>query len=144
MDWLIFYSLSFIGVPYKYSGESPMEGMDCSAFVQEILKSAGAHPKPGVDLTAQGLYDALESSASSGVHQPGAIAFFGKNVLNITHVGFMIDSYRMVEAGGGGSRVVDLKSACENKAYIRVRPIKNRSDLVAVLKPSYSSIGLTR
>ena len=30
---------SFLGIPYKWGGRSPMEGLDCSHLVCEILRS---------------------------------------------------------------------------------------------------------
>lgn len=144
MDWLILYAMSFVGRPYSWGGQTPMGGFDCSGITQELLKSAGAHPKPGEDLTAQGLYDALEPNASHNVQIAGSLAFFGASVLKISHVGFMIDSYRMVEAGGGGSAIKTEADAIRAEAFVRIRPLKNRRDLVAVLRPSYSAIGMTR
>ena len=40
----------------------------------------------------------------------------------------------MIEAGGGGSRVTDLENAIKYNAFVRVRPIARRSDLVAVIE----------
>jgi hypothetical protein len=48
----------------------------------------------------------------------------------------------MIEAGGGGSKCVDKKTARAHQAMVRVRLIKNRSDLVAVIWPGYAGVGV--
>lgn len=118
-----------------------MQGLDCSGLVQEILATVGEDP-PG-DQTAQGLFDYFgeQGRASWNECSLGSLVFFGKSVTKITHVGFCIDSYRMVEAGGGGSRTRTKKDAEIQNAFVRIRLIKNRSDIVAILRPYYRRIG---
>lgn len=140
MEHLIDYAKSFLGKPYIWGGEHPCIGFDCSGLVQEILKSAGLDPQG--DQTAQGLHDYFESSSTHGVYAAGSLAFYGKSVTEITHVAFCIDPYRMIEAGGGDSSCVDTVSAVRKGAFVRMRLITARKDLVAILKPRYSTIGL--
>lgn len=140
MELLIRYAMCFVGLPYKWAGDDAIAGFDCSGLVQEILASAGLDPKG--DQTAQGLYDHFAKNSTHGVYGPGVLAFFGKSVREITHVAFCVDSYRMIEAGGGGSKTLTLNDAVTQNAYVRMRLIKNRSDLVATLKPQYTSIGV--
>lgn len=140
MDALLNYAYSLLGRPYIWGGDDPMRGFDCSGLVQEILASAGMDP-PG-DQTAQDLFNYFEKTAAWNRYGAGAIAFYGKSVTQITHVAFMLNGYQIIEAGGGGSRTVDESAAIEQNAFIRVRLLKHRPDLVAVLKPVYSSIGL--
>jgi cell wall-associated NlpC family hydrolase len=140
MDLLIRYAMSFVGLPYRWGGDDPMEGFDCSGLVQEILASAGMDP-PG-DQTAQALYDHFEKTGTVGAVGPGVLAFYGQSVRKITHVGFCIDQYRMVEAGGGGSRTINLKAAVDQNAYVRIRLVTTRKDLVATINPRYKPIGV--
>lgn len=140
MQILIQYALQFVGVPYKWGGASPLEGLDCSGLVQVILRSAGEDPVG--DQTAQALYTAFEKTGRYGVCAPGSLAFFGKDLKHITHVAFCLDGYRMIEAAGGGSTTVDMKTAIKQEAFVKVSLIKSRSDLVAFIKPSYNKIGL--
>ena len=140
MDELLAYARSFVGVPYVWGGEHPMDGYDCGGFVQEVLASAG-EDKLG-DQTAQGIYDHLIETGTPGAMGAGVIAFFGKSVMKITHVAFCVDGYRMLEAGGGGSRTLTREDAIRDHAMVRERLIKNRRDLVATIKPQYNKIGL--
>jgi cell wall-associated NlpC family hydrolase len=132
--------MSFVGKPYRWGGDTPMTGFDCSGYVQELLRFAGEDP-PG-DQTAQSLYDTLSKNSHHGVFQAGAIAFYGKDLRTITHVAFCVDSYRILEAGGGGSKTTTEQAAIQAKAYVRGNLIKYRSDFLCVIKPNYLKIGL--
>jgi cell wall-associated NlpC family hydrolase len=140
MNHLLDYAKSFLHVPYRWGGDNPVTGLDCSGLVQMILASVGMDPTG--DQTAQGLYDVFEKTGSLGVYGPGSLVFFGESVLKITHIAFCLDSYLMIEAGGGDHTVKSISDAVTKNAFVRMRLIKSRRDLVAVVKPRYSTIGL--
>lgn len=139
MDILRAYCLQFTGLPYRWGGDDPMKGFDCSGFVQEALASVGLD-LPG-DQTAQALYDHFAKDGTWGVYGCGSLAFYGAAANKITHVAIMIDTYRIFEFGGGGSKTNTLEDASNQNAYGRIRLLKNRKDLVAVIKPKYTTIG---
>lgn len=141
MEILKNYALSFLGTPYKWAGSFPGVGIDCSGLVLELLKSVGEAP-PG-DTTAQGIFNYLSENgrATYDTSGLGTVVFFGASVTAITHVGLMLDNYRFIEAGGGGSSVNTLDDAIKKEAYVRIRLLTNRKDLVGSLKPRYNKIG---
>lgn len=142
MDLLIAYAMTFVGTPYKYAGNNPLQGgMDCSGFVGEVLRFSGLVGNKE-DLTAQELYDRFESSGSLGSRSAGSLAFYGKSVTQITHVAFMVDQYRILEAGGGQSSTVSIEDAAAKNAMVRGRLVNYRQDLVATVKPRYALIGM--
>lgn len=128
------YAISFVGQPYRWGGDDPVAGFDCSGLVQEILASIGHDPKG--DQSADALYRHFKKTATLDKRQCGSLAFYGSEA-KVTHVGFMVDNFRMVEAGGGGSKTLTKEDAIAQNAYVRIRPISNRNDLVAVLYPAY-------
>ena len=137
MQRLIDYAMQFVGGPYKWGGDDPMAGFDCSGFIQELLASVGEDP-PG-DQTAHSLYRYFKrygTIRTSTAPYPGNLAFFGSEN-QVGHVSMCIDSHRIIEAGGGGRNVKTIEDAKKYNAYIRVRPIDLRSDLVAVIGPNY-------
>lgn len=134
MELLRQYALSFVGLPYRWGGDDSIEGFDCSGAAQEILASVGMDP-PG-DQTAHGLYHHFKNHHKSRTIECGSLLFFG-SPSKIVHVGFAIDNFRMVEAGGGDSRTVDRDAAVRQNAYVRVRPYTSRSDFVAAFLPLY-------
>lgn len=133
------YALSFLGTPYKFGGANRLTGLDCSEFVQELLRSVGMDP-PG-DQTAQALFDHFSQKGDWGKTQAGALAFFGKDAKSITHVAMLLDQYRIIEAGGGDSTTSSLQDAQQKGAMVRIRLLKFRKDLVAVIRPQYIHIG---
>jgi cell wall-associated NlpC family hydrolase len=140
VELLIQYALSFVGKEYRWGGDDPIHGWDCSGLVQELLASVGMDP-PG-DQTAQALFDHFEKVSEWNRYGAGALVFYGKSVREITHVAMMVDSYRIIEAGGGGSATVSSEVAARQNAYVRIRHISRRKDIVALLRPRYSTIGL--
>jgi cell wall-associated NlpC family hydrolase len=135
---LFMYAMSFVGVPYRWGGDNPISGFDCSGLVIELLQSCGVLPF-GFDTTAQGLYTYFASEHGTPALQNtfGALSFYGKSNKSITHVGFCIDEHRMIEAGGGDSNVRDRTAADAKCAFVRIRPIHFRKDYVATLMPNY-------
>jgi cell wall-associated NlpC family hydrolase len=132
------YAMQFVGVPYRWGGDDPMQGFDCSGLAQELLASVGEDP-PG-DQTAHTLYRHFKKHGrdwNDGQRpQAGCLAFYGSEY-KVTHVAMCIDDYRMIEAGGGGSNTTSVMLASSHNAYVRIRPINSRSDLVSVIRPNY-------
>jgi cell wall-associated NlpC family hydrolase len=135
MKLLVEYAMSFVGQPYRWGGDDPIEGFDCSGLVQEILASVGADPAG--DQTAQTLFEHFRRQGRISPSAPGAIVFYGKNRDLVTHVAFCIDRYRVVEAGGGGAKIKTRSDAAEANAFVRVRPFDHRPDIVAIWMPEY-------
>jgi cell wall-associated NlpC family hydrolase len=136
---LVSSAMHFLNIPYLWGGDD-FSGYDCSGLVQEILAMVGADP-PG-DQTAQALFNhfSQEPNYVSRDPQAGAVVFFGSNHKSIIHVGFMIDKYKMIEAAGGGSHITSTRDAVKFNAYVKIRPIKRRKDLLAILMPDYDNI----
>lgn len=141
MDFLLLELLQYLGTPYKWGGSNPVEGFDCSGFVQWVLKSSGSDPKG--DQTAQALYNELTKKRSPTNQQKlGTIVFYGESVTKITHVAIAIDPYRVIEAGGGDSLTITREDAAKANACVRIRLVNARNDLVARVHPDYSKIGV--
>jgi cell wall-associated NlpC family hydrolase len=131
--------LSYLHIPYIWGGENPNLGLDCSGFVIDVLKTVGELPNK-YDNTAQGIYEAFVKNSKPKQVGLGALCFYGSSSKSITHIGIMIDDFRVVEAGGGGSSVKTLKISIEQNARIRIRPYGYRNDLQAVLMPEYKGL----
>lgn len=126
--------MTYLGLPYRWGGDDTILGYDCSGLAQELLAILGLDPKG--DQTAQGLYYSLKLSCEPMSRlDTGTLVFFGSSNENITHVGVMIDSKTMIEAGGGNSKTTSEAMAASQNAYVRLRPYNRRSDIVAMLTP---------
>lgn len=139
IDNMIDYAFRLIGTPYKWGGSNPISGIDCSGLCQELLQSIG-EDFPG-DQSAQAFYDLFMSK--NGVLQPnkvglpGAFAFYGKSDKEISHITFMINTWQTVGADGGGSKVNNIHDADFMNAFVKIRPVDYRQDLVAIVMPNY-------
>jgi cell wall-associated NlpC family hydrolase len=126
-------TLSFLSLPYKWGGDDPIKGFDCSGLIQELYAMIGLDPKG--DQTAQALYEYFKTRSKESHRGCGALVFYGKSTLAITHVGMMVDDQTIIEAGGGGSNTHTLEDAAKQNAFVRLRPYNHRQDIVSVLYP---------
>jgi cell wall-associated NlpC family hydrolase len=126
--------MKMLFIPYRWSGDDPILGFDCSGGVQEILATMGLDPEG--DQTAQQLYNHFLSRHTPREFGPGSLAFYGKSLTEITHIAIGISPKLIFEFGGGDARTIDEPSAARQNAYGRIRPLNRRRDLVAVLTPT--------
>lgn len=133
LDFAIKYAFSFVGKPYKWGGEEPNAGFDCSGYVQEILRAVGVD-KPG-DQNSAALYRVFKEHSIECLETipAGSLCFFGSSKRRISHVSYAIGNELILEAGGGGSLVENIDDAIAARAFVRMRPITFRRDLVAVV-----------
>lgn len=133
---VVAYAKLFVGKPYIWGGSGPI-GFDCSGFAQEVLSAFGMDP-PG-DQSAQGLHDHYVRQENGEQSQigPGALVFYGKSEREISHVALMISSWQAIGANGGDATCTDAASASKKAAFIKIRPLKYRKDIVAVIMPRY-------
>lgn len=122
---------SLYGTPYRWTGDDPMAGFDCSGFVIEVLKSAGRLPGPG-DWTAKQLYPMFKA-----VQDPteGCLVFWGKTADGIYHVEFCLDETFSIGASGGDEKTITEADAIKSNAYIKVRPFRNRPGIFGFNDP---------
>lgn len=130
---MVEYLMHFIGLPYHWGGDDPIESYDCSGLTVEGLKSVG-FLKNNDDMTAQGLYNISPKTTEAA---EGVLAFHGKDKEHITHVGICINKSQMLEAGGGNEDTTTPEIASKQNAFIRIRTIKSRGDLVGFADPFY-------
>lgn len=127
------YCLQFVGLPYFWGGDDPMEGFDCSGLVQELYHYLGMAPRR--DCTALYLYNFFKNDSYIGVKKLGALAFYGKSMSEISHVAMFLDDIRIIEAGGGNAMTISREKASAQNAFIRVRAFDRREDLLTILTP---------
>jgi len=133
-DMAVDYALKFVGLPYRWGGDDPIQGFDCSGFVIEVGKAFGLLPRDG-DWTAHSLRD-MWKSYSVGNPYKGCCVFYGRQADDrIIHIEFCLDHYLAVGASGGGSATVTIENAIQRNAYIKIRPIKSRSNIRGYADP---------
>ena len=92
----------YLGTRYRYGGESPTEGFDCSGFVQFVY---GRH---GLELPRTSYLQASAGRAASGeitALQPGDLMFFSSGGRRVDHVAIYAGDGRVIHATSGAGRV---------------------------------------
>lgn len=88
-------SMTFLNSPYVWGGKTKF-GTDCSGFVQTVFKIYGKI------LPRDAYEQALEGIEVTGFKNSkiGDLAFFGKKIDAITHVGIIISANKIIHSSG--------------------------------------------
>lgn len=119
---VIDYAVQFIGTPYVWAGNSLTTGVDCSGFVNEVMKNFGiALHRSSYDMASNGV--PVEKSDL----QAGDLVFFNANGSGgISHVGIAMGDGQYIHASNGASYGVvisDLNSSYSSRSYVTARRV---------------------
>jgi cell wall-associated NlpC family hydrolase len=137
-DIFIKIAWEFLGRPYRWGGDDPMAGFDCSGLVVECLKSVGRLPWIG-DWTAQGLRARFTDREVPGPCR-GCLVFWVNEDGRAVHVEICLNDALAIGASGGGRVTRTGQDAIEQNAYIKVRPIASRGGEKVFLDPFARSV----
>ena len=103
---VIFYSLSMVGINYRWGGASPQTGFDCSGLVSHVFRQIAGLVLPR-DSYAMAR---LGSPVSVEDLKPGDLVFFNTMRRPFSHVGIYLGDKRFVHAPAAGKtvHVVDM------------------------------------
>lgn len=121
---------SFLNVPYRWGGDDPLEGIDCSGLALEGLKAVGIVPRE-LDTTAHLLlhqiFADLPVVTDEKKLRAGMLVFWAHPGLPIHHVEIVwaafADRTLTIGASGGGSRTVDRAAAVRDNAFVKIRRV---------------------
>lgn len=99
VDGLISNALSLIGVKYKYGGNTPSTGLDCSGFVRYVFKETTGIQLPR---TSNAMSQAGSSINKSEI-QAGDLVFFNTRGASYSHVGIYLGDNKFVHAPSSGA-----------------------------------------
>jgi cell wall-associated NlpC family hydrolase len=108
-------ALSLSGTPYKFGGNSPDTGFDCSGFVRYVFSQAANLTLPhGARAISQ-----LGKSIPVEQLQPGDLVFFNTLKRAFSHVGIYLGDGRFIHApsSGGGVNIVSMNDAYWAKRF---------------------------
>ena len=107
----------YIGTRYRYGGDTPAEGFDCSGFVQYVFG------RQGVELPRTSRLQASAGEplplAVDSLH-PGDLLLFASTGARVNHVAIYAGNNRIIHSTAGAGRVVydDLTSP-RGKWYLK-------------------------
>ena len=94
------HALGLVGTPYRYGGNTPDSGFDCSGLIGYVYKSrAGVAPPRTVAMLGD-----FGQSVSAGDLRTGDLVIFGAG-RNPTHAGIYVGEGRFVHAPSTGGTV---------------------------------------
>jgi len=94
------YALGLVGTPYRYGGNTPEAGFDCSGLIGHVFQTRASLPPPRTtaELTFWG------RSIPQEVLQTGDLVLFGKGAV-ANHAGIYVGGGRFVHAPSTGGMV---------------------------------------
>lgn len=100
-DKLVEVARSMLGTPYRYGGDSPRHGFDCSGLVQYTYQKAGLE----LPRTTGQQYRSVQHIPSRAL-RPGDLIFFSsKSNRFVSHVGIYLGDNRFIHAPSSGKQV---------------------------------------
>lgn len=107
---ILFRAISLVGVPYRYGGNTPEGGFDCSGLVNYVFRDV-----MGINLphSAAEMNQLNLTSISQDNLVGGDLLFFHDDSDRIAHVGIYVGEQRFVHApnNGGTVRLDNLNQA---------------------------------
>lgn len=95
------HALRFVGVPYRYGGDSPEAGFDCSGLVWRVYQQAAGIPLPRDTHAISQVGEAIAREEL----QPGDLVFFNTLHRPFSHVGIYLGEERFIHAPSQGGAV---------------------------------------
>lgn len=127
------YIWAFLGTPYRWGGDDPLAGFDCSGLVIEVLTGVGILPH-GFDATAEGLYQRFKVNEVEKGYA-GCLCLWFNATGKMTHVEMMVDDGHTIGASGGGSATTSTDAAAAQNAFVKLRPLGYRGSRYILVDP---------
>jgi cell wall-associated NlpC family hydrolase len=98
---LVLRAMTLLGINYKFGGNTPETGFDCSGFVRYVFKEGlgVALPRRAEEISQKGQRVSMEQLV------PGDLVFFNTLKRTFSHVGIYIGNNQFVHAPSSGSGV---------------------------------------
>lgn len=98
---VLMQALSLTGIQYKYGGNSPETGFDCSGFVRYVFSQATKITLPP---TARAISQ-MGKTVKKEELQPGDLVFFNTLKSAFSHVGIYMGNNKFIHSPSSGGKV---------------------------------------
>lgn len=98
---LAMQAMGMLGIHYKYGGDTPESGLDCSGFVRYIFQEAWGKtlPRTALELSRIGKHIGKDDL------QPGDLVFYNTLKRGFSHVGIYLGDRKFIHAPSVGGEV---------------------------------------
>lgn len=124
-ETLINNAMQLIGVRYRWGGNTPQSGLDCSGFVRYVFNDTFGFllPRKSAQMSKVGLEIGKEEL------RPGDLVFFNTMRHAFSHVGIYVGNNKFIHAPSKGKsiRVDDMTKVYWEKRYNGARRLENTS-----------------
>jgi cell wall-associated NlpC family hydrolase len=125
-ELLINNAMQLIGVRYRWGGNTPQSGLDCSGFVRYVFNDTFGFllPRKSAQMSKVGLEIGKEEL------QPGDLVFFNTMRHAFSHVGIYVGDNKFIHAPSKGKsiRVDDMTKVYWEKRYNGARRLDNTNN----------------
>ena len=120
-DDLLFHAFTLVGTPYRWGGNSPETGFDCSGLINYVFRETAGLSLPR---TTAGLNE-LPNATPSNALRPGDLVLFSTGGKRVNHAGIYIGDGRFLHAPstGGRVRIDDLQACYWQRSYKSARRV---------------------
>lgn len=123
---MLLQSVSLIGISYKWGGNTPTSGMDCSGFIRYVYqKSLGISlPRTAAEQARVGKRIAIDEL------QPGDLMFFNSRRGSNTHVGMYLGNNKFIQSPHTGDviRISEFNDSWRKRFNGAKRIINSEAD----------------
>jgi cell wall-associated NlpC family hydrolase len=108
----------FVGIPYRWGGDTVVDGMDCSGFVRAVYNLCGVN----IPRTSREQFRVGDDVGRDSL-KDGDLVFFGSSGDSINHVGIYVGDGKFVHAPRRGDeiKVSGLEESYFSKRFIGAR-----------------------
>lgn len=120
---VLFRALGLVGTPYRYGGNTPDGGFDCSGLIGYVYRDAAGI---GLPRTTRELSAMRTPAVRRDALQSGDLVFFATNGgRGVSHAGIYVGEGRFVHApsSGGTVRLDSLSDAYWQRAYLEAKRV---------------------
>ena len=130
-------AMSLVGVPYRWGGNTPDSGFDCSGLVRYVVLRAASVNLPRTTADMSGRGESIEPDQIA----PGDLIFFNTTGRAHSHVGIYVGKLRFVNAPstGGTVRLDYLTNSYWAKRFDGIRRVAAPATPAPFDTPSYQA-----
>ncbi|WP_374981697.1 C40 family peptidase [Pseudomonas solani] len=130
-DDVLFRALGLVGTPYRYGGNTPDSGFDCSGLIGYVYRDAAGISLPR---STRELIAMRVPTIGMNALQSGDLVFFATNGGGqVSHAGIYVGEGRFVHApsSGGTVRLDSLSNSYWQKSYLNAKRVLLDSHLAS-------------